>query len=219
MVLNAMMEGDSCFREVSVRLEDKGIVTCKKIPMADFLSLLQNSAAMGQVMRIGRLPQGYYDGALSPAENTFKMAVSIPAAVRPVQYFDTVYVVPFPALMFIFCVATGRINVSEVVALDTDVPQEDSIVYHYPFGNVYNDGKICWGNIALPSISNPLELPKAISGFFASETNNDLYEIVDGRQQRQLLEELSNADTFPKRYLRKNEKIGLLSDFLKEIRE
>lgn len=218
MVLNAMMEGDSYFREVSVRLEDKGIVTCKKIPMAEFLSLLQNSAVMGQVMRIGRLPQGYYDGALSPAENTFKMAVSIPAAVRPIQYFDTVYVVPFPALMFIFCVATGRINVSEVVALDTDVPQEDSIVYHYPFGNVYNDGKICWGNIALPSISNPLELPKAVSAFFASETNNDLYEIVDGRQQRQLLEELSNADTFPKRYLRKNE-IGLLSDFLKEIRE
>lgn len=32
MVLNALMEGDSCFREVSVRLEDKGIVTCKKIP-------------------------------------------------------------------------------------------------------------------------------------------------------------------------------------------
>ena len=219
MVLNAMMEGDSCFREVSVRLEDKGIVTCKKIPMADFLSLLQNSAAMGQVMRIGRLPQGYYDGALSPAENTFKMAVSIPAAVRPVQYFDTVYVVPFPALMFIFCIATGRINVSKVVALDTDVPQENSIVYHYPFGNVYNDGKICWGNIALPGISNPLELPKAISGFFASETNNDLYEVVDGRQQRQLLEELSNADAFPKRYLRKNEQIGLLSDFLKEIRE
>ena len=219
MVLNAMMEGDSCFREVSVRLEDKGIVTCKKIPMADFLSLLQNSAAMGQVMRIGRLPQGYYDGALSPAENTFMMAVSIPAAVRPVQYFDTVYVVPFPALMFIFCIATGRINVSKVVALDTDVPQENSIVYHYPFGNVYNDGKICWGNIALPGISNPLELPKAISGFFASETNNDLYEVVDGRQQRQLLEELSNADAFPKRYLRKNEQIGLLSDFLKEMRE
>ena len=219
MVLNALMEGDSCFREVSVRLEDKGIVTCKKIPMAEFLSLLQNSAAMGQVMRIGRLPQGYYDGALSPAENTFKMAVSIPAAVRPLQYFDTVYVVPFPALMFIFCVATGRINVSEVVALDTDVPQEDSIVYHYPFGNVYNDGKICWGNIALPGISNPLELPKAISAFFASETNNDLYEVVDGRQQRQLLEELSNADTFPKRYLRKNKQIGLLSDFLKEIPE
>ena len=170
-------------------------------------------------MRIGRLPQGYYDGALSPAENTFKMAVSIPAAVRPVQYFDTVYVVPFPALMFIFCIATGRINVSKVVALDTDVPQEDSIVYHYPLGNVYDDGKICWGNIALPGISNPLELPKAVSAFFASETNNDLYEVVDGRQQRQLLEELSNADTFPKRYLRKNEQIGLLSDFLKEIRE
>ena len=35
----------------------------------------------------------------------------------------------------------------ENYALKEDEPTQESVLYNYPFGNVYNDGHICFGNI------------------------------------------------------------------------
>ena len=47
---------------------------------------------------------------------------------------------------------------------------------YYPFGNVYDNGKICWGNTVFPKMTSIKDAEKLIQAFFDAETNNDLYQ-------------------------------------------
>lgn len=220
MKITAVFEGSNeMLNEVSVHITDeKGIETRKVLHMSEFLGILEDCATGSEMLHIGELPEGFYDGAISQEETTFRLAVLVPAGVRPLNYFGDMYMVPFPALMFTFVVTGGSITRSKVFALDTDVPNDKSVVYHYPYGNVYGEGKICWGTNHLERISKKKDINSVVALFFGSETNNDLFRTGKYPTQRMLLEEMKTAKTFPRECLLQHEDYPLLEDVLEEVR-
>lgn len=80
---------------------------------------------------------------------------------------------------------------------------------YYPFGNVYDNGKICWGNTVFPKMTSIKDAEKLIQAFFDAETNNDLYqnriaEHPEFKEQSGLLETLKEMEVFPQKWLKEN---------------
>lgn len=47
----------------------------------------------------------------------------------------------------------------------------------FPYGNTFGDFRICWGNIQLPRINEPVEINQLIRMFFAGKCNGDLFSV------------------------------------------
>ena len=79
---------------------------------------------------------------------------------------------------------------------------------YYPFGNVYDNGKICWGNTVFENDFDQ-RCGEADPGIFDAETNNDLYqnriaEHPEFKEQSGLLETLKEMEVFPQKWLKEN---------------
>lgn len=203
--------------------DDDGKVTSKVITFSEYINLLYESQeATSALQRIGRLPHGYFDGAIHPTQDkTFRCVIVLPRTQMPVVYQGTEYIVPFPSLVFFFVVDTGRITDSKLWALKDENPSENSMLYAYPFGNVYDTGQICWGSNQLPDVTCMKDLDAVVSLFFGSSTNDDLFNpqrrFVGNApeyvlSQRALFETLKGMETFPTEILA--EENQLLGDLL-----
>ncbi|MNE60902.1 hypothetical protein D3C80_1560790 [compost metagenome] len=51
---------------------------------------------------------------------------------------------------------------------------DDTNLYNFPIGNVYDDLRICWGNTRLPSISSVVQLSGIPNIFYSAPFNGDL---------------------------------------------
>lgn len=40
--------------------------------------------------------------------------------------------------------------------------EKDGVLYHYPLTNVYEDGRICWGNLKIPACMSVSDMKRAI---------------------------------------------------------
>lgn len=186
--------------------EDSGIASKKNIRLSEFKSILELSyEAKSNMLPIGKLPKGYYDGFLSAGDElSYSMAVFAKSDMRYINYYDELFYVPFPALMFKFEVKKGNVTVSEVFAMDTDQPSETSKLYHYPYGNVYRNGAICWGSNALGPVLYKKDLDNLITCFFCSGTNDDLFKSDRYQTQREFLMYMKGRKVFPKDLLAEN---------------
>ena len=118
----------------------------------------------------------------------------------------------FPDLAFLFKVREGMVSASFCFALKRDesgMIGPASRLCYYPFGNVYDNGKICWGNTVFPKMTSIKDAEKLIQSFFDAETNNDLYQnrIVEHpefKEQSGLLETLKEMEVFPQKWLKEN---------------
>jgi hypothetical protein len=84
--------------------------------------------------------------------------------------------IPFPTCLFVFEVKGGRITDTKVFALRGLAQREVDTVCRFPFGNTYNDGRVCWGSNKLPAIPNPLALVSIVATFFDAPFNGDLFD-------------------------------------------
>lgn len=183
--------------------KDNGLVEEKMVSFTDFKAVLDASAIAGDSVRIGHLPKGFYDGTVSATNPlTFRTAIVVPAEVRPLMCYGETFLVPFPTLLFTFRVRNGFINRSCVYAVADKTVTDRSILYEYPYGNVYEDGHICWGGNALGRVPSCKALDKIVSLFFGSETNDDLYRNDEYPMQRALIMHVMKKKTFPKSLLK-----------------
>lgn len=99
-----------------------------------------------------------------------------------------------PNLLFAFTIKNNRIDKSRVFVVKekANVITEDTILYRYPFGNVYSDGRICWGTNELPNIKVPTQLKGIPYMFITSPTVDDLYNPINNLTQRELISDLVN---------------------------
>lgn len=191
--------------------KDMGEIQRKNISFRRFIDIINDSVVnIDNMIQIGPLPNGYYSGEISPErEYSFNCVLIVPEGLRPFYYMDEIFMIPFPVLVFYFMVLDGRMTFSKCYAMKKGSVTEDSILYHYPFGNVYDDGKICWGKNKLPEIKRMKELETLVSLFFGSPTNNDLYNpssILKCSEeyvltQRGLLEHIKGLEMFPENIL------------------
>ncbi len=157
---------------------------------------------------IGEIPFGYYNGAVGIINSKLKadIVTVLPASMQIMQYENTQYDVCVPSLVFSFHVDKGRLEKTRVFVLKDEEPTEKSVLYRYPFGNVYDDGKVCWGSNVFPDILEIKRLEMVMTLFIQSPCNSDLYQSekcigVKGVLLRELFEQLHNKQNFPEEYL------------------
>lgn len=157
---------------------------------------------------IGEIPFGYYNGAVGIINSKLKadIVTVLPASMQIMQYENTQYDVCVPSLVFSFHVDKGRLEKTRVFVLKDEEPTEKSVLYRYPFGNVYDDGKVCWGSNVFPDILEIKRLEMVMTLFIQSLCNSDLYQSekcigVKGVPLRELFEQLHNKQNFPEEYL------------------
>ena len=104
---------------------------------------------------IGEIPFGYYNDAVDINNNKLKadIVTVLPASMQMMQYENTQYDVCVPSLVFSFHVDKGRLEKTRVFVLKDEKPTKDSVLYRYPFGSVYDDGKVCWGSNIFPGMA------------------------------------------------------------------
>ena len=169
-----------------------------------FIDILLNATDEEKALpRIGRIPEGFYDGYTDSRRGVHEAIMYIPAGVRPLLFIgsDEPLIVPFPVLVFYFRTKMGKVTVSKVFAAKDEKLTENTVLYSYPFGNVHDDGRICWGGNVLPDIKQLTDFEKLVEMFLGSETNNDLYRNVGGVTQEQLLAKLKGKKFFPNKWL------------------
>ena len=117
----------------------------------------------------------------------------------PFNYFNKIYIFEeFPALLFRFKVDnSNKIQSASVFVIkeERDSFNNDTLLYKYPFGNVWADGRICWGGNNLPLINESRDLLKAVDLFFQFPTGDDLYSGKNVRfngPQSKLLKKLTS---------------------------
>lgn len=116
---------------------------------------------------------------------------------RPFKYYKTVFpAIPFPTLLFRFTVTEERLTDAQVGVNTNTLLRDKSIVYHYPYSNVYPDGKICFGSNVLPKIKKLTDLSMVPELFLSGIQNDDLYATANdsGMVLRELLELLDGAN-------------------------
>lgn len=95
--------------------------------------------------------------------------------------------VPLPGLVFV-----GNAKQYTVFAAAERPSREADRLYHCPLPNVYDDGRICPGNVPFPACG-PGTMAQAIALFFESEFNHDLA----GHATIELLKSLRGKGEFP----------------------
>lgn len=216
MQLKAMICDDAADVIHVQTIDDDGKTIKKVISVSDFLSLFDDCQVIENEYReIGKLPHGYYKGAIHPTREQFRCTIVVPGQVLPVTFMGTEYVVPYPSLVFAFTVCDGRVISSQCFALKDKYPKDSSMLCYYPFGNVYDTGNICWGSNNLPEVKEMCELDRLVSLFLGSPTNMDLYtpekQFIDPPEYttslRSFYEELKNKEAFPTEILLENGKL------------
>lgn len=178
-----------------------GEIERKCVSLESYIAALKNCTEKEEeFIHLGQLPYGYVDSKISISElSTFSVVVQLPKDIRPIMYYEGVYQVPFPSLFMYFNVIESKVVESKCFAAVGD----ETKLYHYPFGNVHSNGKICWGNMNLPKVQTLEEVNVLVSMFLSSDTNDDLFSTNQvGMTQRALIEEIKVLKEFPVEKLR-----------------
>lgn len=182
----------------------------KEITYNRLIEVINYSTLEAEYIRIGDLPVGYVDSSIGTKGNSFNVIVRVPANIRIMSYFGDNYLIPFPETVFFLRAKKGELQAGcSVFAIRESERNESNIqLYNYPFGNVYSEGEICWGNISFPYIENMKAAEKCIALFYEAETNDDLYQVgknvvkqMEFVHQRGLIEALRDKDKFPDEWL------------------
>lgn len=157
---------------------ESGATKSRKMHLTDLVTLLKNATEQEVVdfkSKHFSIPRELVDLAYVD-NNTFHGLFLIPGQKFLVNYCNKKYAVPYPSLLFSVKVVNGKVNETRVFAVKDKYVGADTVLYNFPFGNVYNGGNICWGSNTLPLISGVNEvLNKVILLFYSAETNSDLW--------------------------------------------
>lgn len=194
--------GMLCF-DVEVEEED-GSIMAKRLSVDDYLCLFQESVQKKKsYVAVPRLPKEVVWAAMTDEPDTFKAVILLPEASRPVFYCGQIIEsVPFPALCAFVEVEGGRRMNTKLFAIKT--MEKNAELFRYPFGNVSQDGRCCFGNIVVDKLRDAGESLRVTEAFLTGETNNDLWESIGNySSQGNLFEDLHGKKRFPKNLLKK----------------
>lgn len=187
-----------------IKIEKDGKLIQKVVSIDDVKDAINsNCITENSMMYLGKIPSYFYDGYIKNDTNKFSCHVIfiLPRKKRFMNYKHKAWWIPFPTLAFQFSVTNNFLTESKVFAIKGDVDDKQTLCY-FPFGNVYESGKICWGNINLPEIPSLWKLKNIVDLFFETSSNEELFRkpenIADFHEFLTLLE---NKKTFPKKFL------------------
>jgi len=110
--------------------------------------------------------------------------------IRPYNHFGQVEMVGYPKLIFAYKIANKRIITSAVVAVTDEFITERSPVYHFPYANVFNNGRICTGNYHYPEIESLTGLNFLPEDFYLIEHTHE--KNAAGEVIREILDQMKD---------------------------
>jgi hypothetical protein len=172
MELNIKINGTDRYAILSVK--DKNNIERKKtVLLEDVVGLLSEQFSFSTDI----LPRGtrLYCGN----KRDYNIIIEMPSMVRLIMYQrqeDTlVCKIPFPICLFSFSILDSNIYSSNVYCLKNSINTKMDKLYKFPFGNVYDTNKICWGGNNFDKIEIPQDLFGIINIFYDSKFNGDLF--------------------------------------------
>ena len=188
------------FPDGRVQLVDQRTVphTTRHVSLEAILEVFQ-----AQTISSPALPKGtiqYWRG------NGFSVvALQHPAHIREMYMYEQSYRLPVPDTLFLFRVLhreQGEITLcdSAVFAMDGPWQGDDTQLYGFPYGNVFDEHTICWGdyNVTLPNFYN---IDTMMDMFLGTPFNTDLAGHFDSGSEALSLDEfwsdLDQGTEFP----------------------
>lgn len=194
-------------REAIARFKTGNDISTKTIAIADLVAELSHDLEI----TTGVLPNGtrFYSGT----KNVYRIGIQVSAKIRTTEFhlhdLSQAFTVPFPEMLFVFGIKEKRIIHSMLFACVPPIGRPNDRLYLFPFGNVWEDGRICWGSVQQASIDEPIVLDTMVTRFFGSvfsghliSGTNMFYPPQGVVNLRTLLEHLSGQEHFPDRVLK-----------------
>ena len=180
-------------------LDERGGKSFKEITLDDIQSVFEKTSIETPMLPTSCI---YYNR--SSGGNIWGGIFLIPPQKKAIHYTgrgsDAVFniVAPIPYTMFGFVVRDGVIihsyctcvkynplengdkHVTETSLL-SEVERQNygsgmsTPTFLFPYGNTWEDFRICWGNINLPTVDSPADIPNIIDKFFEGACNGDLF--------------------------------------------
>ncbi len=196
-------------KEVVIRLRPNATVVCeeifennivisKHINIEDLCSAVNSSICL-EGTETGILPEGclYYK------EDMVKSKYLVIKYHGRVDFtlYNTVYKdLPLPNMLFGFKIANdGCVSKKMVTCIKGNKIKMDTILYHYPFSNVYDNFNICLGSNRFKTIRNITQFESYPHYIMSIANNNDLYNQAHNScnfEYRELLDYISNKNEF-----------------------
>jgi len=184
----------------------------KYIKFEDFFSAIDAA----REKRTVTVPDDEFEPILSPIlpkncvqlkqvnEHTYWVVIEKGPSRFDFDYYETIYNIPLPRLLFAFRVYKNILTGGGVVAVKDHTITEETELFCYPFSNA-SHGHICWGN-ATPQIKTLYQLSGLPEMFLAIPNSNHSYgNNESGLEYRPFLEKLSKEKTFDNDVLKDEE--------------
>lgn len=196
-------EKGNLFFDVSFRKKDELVE--KRISVENFINLLNRNLREDEVYVNVPMLQAKLAGARisSKDKSSFYALYVYEAQKRAFSIAGEFFRLPFPALLFGVESLKGVRQSVTVYALDSDTPGEEAKLYHYPFGNVYENGTVCMGNIVSSKMESLKDAERVFDDFIMGETNEHLYRMHNtmGLTQLELVKYIEKMEEFPSELL------------------
>lgn len=109
------------------------------------------------------------------------IAIEREGCIRLYNHFGDILEVGYPKLVFLYSIKGNRVSGSCVGAVTDEIIKSGSPVYHFPYGNVFNNGGICMGSYAHPEVNELSDITYFPEPFYLIEhthTNNAKNQLV-----------------------------------------
>lgn len=182
--------------EIVVEQEHDGITARKTLTPKSFARCILESRYDESEHFSGLLPDNCLSVTLS-ANGTWYF-IRYPDLYADISYYGTEYEhFPIPRLVFAFkhTPENGKVTCTRLCVVKDERLSMDTPTFVYPFSNVYDDGKICLGNNALPAYKNPTRLSTLANFILRLPNNNDNFRQSNNKLKlgyRDLLEHLKD---------------------------
>ncbi|MDR0863033.1 MAG: prokaryotic E2 ligase family D protein [Oscillospiraceae bacterium] len=159
----------------TIRVEEHldGGVSVKEILPADFLKILTNSAMENHCIDTGFLPEGCLSVKIYDKKKQVVLWNS--ALHADVTYFNTLYErFPLPRMVFAFGIdPDGKTSSYRLAVVADEKPTPKTVMYEYPFSNVYSHTGICIGAANSMPLHKSLRSLAALPNHILGLPNND----------------------------------------------
>ncbi len=185
--------------EAIVEMHERGAISRKTITADSLASCFLSSRYDEETHSTGLLPEGCIGVTVVPKYTYY--FIRYPELHADFTYYKTEYL-NFPIPRLVFCVKymprEAKVANCYLCVVKDERLTPDTPLYHYPFSNVYSDGRVCMGNNALPVYKDPARLHTLASFLLRLPNNDDLFSVGKNRlqaQTRDLLEQMNGKDT------------------------
>lgn len=174
-----------------------GAVAHKEISPLELYYAINNSYSNKDYLNSGFLPENCLHVSLNSTERYFILwnpELRADIAYEGREYPDF----PIPRLVFgVRMLEDGKVAECSIGVAADEKPTPETPMFHYPFSNVYSDGRVCSGNNIMPRYRKLPALKNFPRYLLGLPDNDDMYDLEKnklGLGHLELLEHLKDKE-------------------------